>query len=117
MNKTWLEELHKLRAAYETRLEEVSRNNYRKEVPESEFQKRYLQEIEELQNSFHAFKLKTYDEFRALKKQKEEIHFKMTYFKDKYEALLVEYTKLEGLRRADHEIINTFGNTNDVILY
>jgi hypothetical protein len=117
LNKTWLDELHKLKYIYEDRLEEILKSKNKQETPDiTEFQQHYLREMEELQDCFHQFKMKTYEEFRSLKKQKEEIYFKKTYYKDKYEALLVENTRLQDqIRQTSNEILNTFGNTNDVI--
>jgi hypothetical protein len=114
INKTWLDELTKLKNLYENRLEELSKNKEKKENI-SDFQKKYLQEMEELQNTFHTFKMKTYDEFRNMKRQNEEIYYKMVYYKEKYENILVENKQLQDkIYQSNNEIINTFGNTNDV---
>jgi uncharacterized protein (DUF3084 family) len=109
----------------ENKLEEITKRTRdedkidKKNFDIAEFQKKYLNEMEELQNAFHAFKVKTYDEFRLLKKQKEDLFNKMTYFKQKYEGLLVENQNLQNqikTMQTNNEILKTFGNTNDVKL-
>jgi len=100
LNQTHQEEIRKLRINYENKIDEIIKKseeeknqqnrklslmeaemikfstNRKNEINDKnelvEFKKRYIDEMKELQKSFENFKSKTYAEFKAIKKAKEE---------------------------------------------
>jgi hypothetical protein len=124
INKNWTEENENLKSEHEIQIEEMTKRFedekteiLKKERKSSEFQKRYLQEMQDLQAAFENFKIKTYEEFKNIKKQKEDLYYKFTHYKDRYENLLIENKELqEQLKsiQSNNEIIKDFGGTHDV---
>lgn len=117
LNKTHQEEIRNLRIDYETKIDEIIKKNeeekseLKKRINSGinlnlksgaqkeskfenntntemiDFQKKYLQEMKELQKAFEDFKKKTYEEFKVLKKAKEEAITRANYYKENYENL------------------------------
>jgi DNA repair exonuclease SbcCD nuclease subunit len=54
------------------------------------FQKKYLHEMKALQEGFECFKQRTYEEFKSIKKQKEDIYGDLCYYKSQNQILIDE---------------------------
>lgn len=117
LNKTNQEEIKKIRLDYENKMDELIKKNEEEKYSLStklaslenelvtyqsksllqdksemmDFQKKYLQEMKDLQNSFEDFKIKTYEQviivfnkLKAMKKQKEEAINKSNFYKESF---------------------------------
>lgn len=67
-----------------------------------EFQKKYLTEMRELQKSFEDFKIKTYEEMKILKKQKEEANKRANIFQQNFERIKVDWEQNENMYRENY---------------
>jgi len=67
-----------------------------------EFQKKYLTEMRELQKSFEEFKIKTYEEMKILRKQKDEANKKANLYQQNLEWLRIEWEQNEGMYRENY---------------
>jgi hypothetical protein len=67
-----------------------------------EFQKKYLTEMRELQKSFEDFKIKTYEEMKTLKKQKEEAIFMKKNYEQEIERLNIEWEQNENIYKENY---------------
>jgi len=113
LNKTHQEEIRKIRIEYENKMDELIKKSEeekihlmkkisllekssmiisnKQEVTENneliEFQKKYLNELRDLQKNFENFRNKTYNEFKNLKKSKQEATEKANFYKEQIEKL------------------------------
>ena len=113
LSKTHQEEIRKIRMEYENKMDDLIKKSEedniqsmkkisqlekssflitsKQDVTEKneliEFQKKYLNEMKDLQKNFENFKTKTYEEFKNLKKSKSEATEKANFYKDQIEKL------------------------------
>ena len=115
LNQTHQEEVRKMRINYESKIDELIKKSEEEKIDQNkiisfletekmkykslsknesnekneliEFKKKYIDEMKELQKSFENFKSKTYNEFKILKKTKEEALEKSKYFQECYEKV------------------------------
>ena len=62
-----------------------------------EFQKKYITQMLELQNSFEEFKIKTYEETNKLKKQKDEANKRTNFFQQQLERMQIDWEQNENI--------------------
>lgn len=72
-----------------------------------EFQKKYLNEMKDLQKAFEDFKMQTYEEFKILQKSKEDAIKNANYYKDSYDRLKEENDQTEGLYKDNFKLLKS----------
>jgi hypothetical protein len=81
-----------------------------------EFQKKYLTEMRELQTSFEDFKLKTYEEMKTLKKQKEEAIKTANNYEQEIERINYKWEQNENIYKENYRImLNKLDSLKDFI--
>lgn len=104
--KSFEEEKSELKAKIMNLEKELILTNKKNDLNEKaeiiEFQKKYLTEMRELQASFEEFKVKTYEEMKILRKQKDEANKKATLYQQNLEWLRIEWEQNEGMYRENY---------------
>lgn len=67
-----------------------------------EFQKNYITEMQELQKSFEEFKVKTNEEIKILRKQKEEATKKLSLYQQSFDRIKIEWEQNENIYRENY---------------
>jgi hypothetical protein len=104
--KNFEEEKYELKARIMNLEKELIGTNKKNDLNEKaeiiEFQKKYLTEMRELQKSFEEFKIKTYEEMKILRKQKDEANKKANLYQQNLEWLRIEWEQNEGMYRENY---------------
>jgi hypothetical protein len=140
LNKTHQEETRKIRIEYENKMDELIKNSEeekihlmkkismlekssmiisnKQEVSENneliEFQKKYLNEMRDLQKNFENFRNKTYNEFKNLKQSKHEATEKANFYKEQLEKVKYQneinkenFIKMQKIYEESKKVIKT----------